>query len=333
MKRIIKLYVIIASISILFIALKKTELESCIYTTTISGNITLNGNSILNDNVISPGNSPGKITVTGDFTMGSNATYKCELKDLTGSGSGHDQIDVSGDLTLAGDLEIVLDGYTPNSSNEFQIMKFGGTLSGTFSSINWPPAMVTGGWEIDYGVKLPNRITIYGNNSVIPIELLNFNAQKQKDMVILKWQTASEKNSAYFDIEHSTDRKDFLKLENIKTQGTRNGIHDYLFIHDNPSKGTNYFRLKLVDLDGQFSYSKVISVYLDRNEYLFYPNPATKTLTFNQDINSVVIYDIAGKEMLRKEKEETIVDISEFKSGIYIVDFNDGKQRDKLIVR
>ena len=335
MKKTLGLTVFFAIVAI-FILLKDYSIEPVEIKTNsfpITGNSTLKGNVNLLDGLISPGNSPGKITVTGNFTMGSGATYKCELKDLTGSGSGHDQIDVSGDLTLDGTLDIVLDGYTPNSANEFLIMKFGGTLNGTFSTINWPLAMIAGGWDIDYGVNELNRIIIYGENSVLPFELLDLNVQKQKDKVILNWQTASEKNSAYFDIEHSTEGKDFSKLEDIKAQGSSNSIHDYSFIHDSPSKGTNYYRLKLVDLDRQFSYSKVILVDLGRNEYSFYPNPATKTIKFNQDINSVVIYDIAGKEMLRKENNESILDISELKAGIYIVDFNDGKQREKLIVR
>ncbi|MCP3929914.1 MAG: hypothetical protein GY705_12535, partial [Bacteroidetes bacterium] len=120
--------------------------DTSIYTATITGNTTLAGTDVLYDGLISPGHSPGKVNVTGNFTMGSGATYKCELKDLTGAGTGHDQIDVTGELSLDGILDIVLlDLFAPGINDVFEIIKFG-TLNAsknTFTTVNWPASMST----------------------------------------------------------------------------------------------------------------------------------------------------------------------------------------------
>lgn len=137
--------------------------------TIISGNKSFDKNLVLNDGLISPGHSPGKITVTGNFTMGDSAIYKCEIKDTTGAGTGHDQIDISGNTTLAGTLDIVLDGYSPKDNDIFEIIKYGGTLSGTFGAITGMPI----GWKIDYGEKKPGSVTIYGPNILLLEEELH----------------------------------------------------------------------------------------------------------------------------------------------------------------
>ena len=298
------------------------------YMTIIKGNKTIHENLVLDEGLISPGHSPGKIIVTGNLTMGSGATYKCELKDLTGAGSGHDQIDVSGNLTLNGSLKISLLGYNPNSNDQFEIMKYGGNLTGTFSTITGLPA----GWQIDYGVLLPGKINIYGSGSAIPIELLNFKAKKDGRQVILSWQTASEQNSDYFIVEHSEDGRIFVKLGQTKAMGMSNAIQNYSFVDNNPVSGVNYYRLRQMDLDGKSGYSKVTSVTINDNIISFYPNPASKIISFNRPVKSVSIHDIHGKEVLRSKSTNPVLNIASLQPGMYIIDVNNGQYKSRLIV-
>ncbi len=295
---------------------------------TLSGNRTIHKDLILNDGLISPGYSPGKITVTGDFTLGNDATYKCELKDLTGAGTGHDQIDVSGNTTIAGTLDIILDGYSPDDADMFDILKYGGSLSGTFSAISGLPA----GWQIDYGVKAPGKISLYGPNSPLPVELLNFKVTKECEEVLLSWQTASEQNSDHFTVEHSTDGKKFTQLGQVKSMGTGNAMQNYSWTDKNPATGINYYRLKQVDNDGQFTYSKIISVIYEPNAISFYPNPAKKSISFNRKVKEVTIYDMQGKEVINLKNVTSGIDISTLKTGVYVVDVNQGEYKGKLIV-
>ena len=315
-------------IAVLFIFLSIILTEHPTNKTILRGNKTIHKDIVLNDGLISPGNSPGKITITGDFTMDSSATYKCELKDLTGAGSGHDQIDISGNLILSGSLIISLLGYTPNNTDQFTIMKYGGTLSESFSSITGLPA----GWKIDYGVLFPGKITIYGSDSVTPIELLNFRAKKVERQVILTWQTASEQNSDYFIIEHSTDAKTFTSLERVMAQRESRSIHDYSYSDKNPATNINYYRLKQVDLDRKFTYSNITSVVFNTKNISFYPNPASKTIFFNKPIESVIIQDMQGKEIIKRQIIKSNLDISKLQPGLYFIDINLGAYKARFIV-
>lgn len=81
---------------------KQTENDKSTKAFVLSGNSTIDDDFALYEGMISPGHSPGKISVTGNFTMGASATCKCELKDLAGAGTGNDQIDVSGNTSLDG---------------------------------------------------------------------------------------------------------------------------------------------------------------------------------------------------------------------------------------
>jgi len=307
---------------------KQSKNEQSTAAFVLSGNSTIDADLIFNEGMISPGHSPGKITVTGDFTMGSNATYKCELKDLTGGGSGHDQIDVSGNANLNGTLEITLLGYTPNSTDQFEIIKYGGTLSGTFGNITGMPA----GWQIDYGVLLPGKVTLYGSGSAIPIELLSFKAIKERKEILLSWQTASEQNSDYFAVERSTDGKKFTGIGRVNASGTSMETHNYSLTDKNPATGLNYYRLKQVDKDGHFTLSKIISMVFDSNVLSFYPNPATKTLFFNKAIEVVSIRDMQGKQVLHLKDVTSDIDISTLRPGTYIVDVNHGAYKGRLVV-
>ncbi len=331
MKRKINLIALITSAALfmLWSNLSTENSEEHTHATTICGNKTIDGDFVLNDGRISPGFSPGKITIDGNFTMGGSATYTCELKDLTGAGTGHDQIDVTGSIALDGVLNISLDGYIPDNADQFEILKYGTSLTGTFSSITGLPA----GWQIDYGVLAPNVVTIYGPGSVLPVELLNFTVRKQKETLVLFWQTTSEFNSDYFNIEHSRNGKDFFTLERIQAQGTTSVAHDYSYQHLKPVNGINYYRLKQVDFDGKSIYSNIVSAAHRNEEFSFYPNPASQSIHFNQPVALVVIYDFLGREILRKENVNTTIDLSKMESGIYQVDVNQGEYKERLVLK
>jgi hypothetical protein len=287
MKRKRKLMALIASVAI-FMLWSNTPTENTgknIQTSAIKGNKTIDGDFVLNDGLISPGFSPGKITVTGDFSMGSSATYECELKDLTGAGSGHDQIDVTGNISLAGNLNIALDGYTPNNADQFEIMKFTGTLSGTFT-ITWAGTMLADGWQIDYGVLAPNKITIYGLTSSLPVELLSFKGNLVDNQIILDWITASELNNLGFEIQKSNEGREWRIIDFVEGQGTSAIINEYRYNDLSPLSGINYYRLKQIDFDGAFEYSDVIAIEYANSEknIQIFPNPSNKLI--NIQINN-----------------------------------------------
>ncbi len=296
--------------------------------TIFKGNRKFSNGLVLSYETISPGNSPGIIKVTGNFKMESEATYICELKDMTGAGIGHDQIDVSGDITLAGALDVVLDGYVVNNTDYFDIIEYDGEINGTFGSVSGLPP----GWKVDYGVRTEHTVTLYGPESTLPIELISFNGKRIEEMVRLTWETTSEINSDYFELLYSRDAINFSTIEKIKSKGMNTGINTYTYYHKNPDKNICYYRLRQVDKDGESTLSPIVFIDMGDEEINFYPNPTSGIINFNKPVESVTIYNTMGKVIFKKESIKTNLDISNIKEGIYMIDINDGVYIQKLVI-
>jgi sialate O-acetylesterase len=114
------------------------------------------------------------------------------------------------------------------------------------------------------------------SDNVIPITLSDFQSNRIKDKVFLSWETKSEVNFSHFVLERSTDAKTFYDLTKINASKMSNGsTYNYT---DTPEAGaTNYYRLKIVDMDGSFVYSKIVSEGYDaaNTPLLVYPSIAT----------------------------------------------------------
>ena len=159
----------------------------------------------------------------------------------------------------------------------------------------------------------------------VPVELTSFNASVKNNSVELTWITATETNNSGFEIERSTDNVNFMKIGFIKGNGTSSEFHAYNFADKKlSSPGKFYYRLKQINLDGTFEYSKTINVSigtpgkfeLSQN----YPNPfnPTTTISFQLPEKALVtlkVYNILGQEvavLLNGKKE----------AGSYQVNFN-----------
>ncbi|WAC11454.1 hypothetical protein [Dyadobacter pollutisoli] len=112
---------------------------------------------------------------------------------------------------------------------------------------------------------------------VLPIDITYFKAEKSEEKVMLSWETAWEKNSKEFVVERSADLKDFQAIGTLKAAGETTGRMQYEFIDDNPLTGANYYRLRMVDRDGSFSFSKTLDVITPTPESAIQvlPNPAS----------------------------------------------------------
>ncbi len=112
------------------------------------------------------------------------------------------------------------------------------------------------------------------DQSPLPVRLVSFSAQYVDGQVQLKWQSAEEKNTSHFEIEKSGDGKNFAALLTKKAQGNSAALVSYQALDNSPLSGTSYYRLKMVDLDGTFEYSKMVAVSAE-SELLVraYPNP------------------------------------------------------------
>lgn len=144
----------------------------------------------------------------------------------------------------------------------------------------------------------------------LPVNLLQISGLKtgSKERTIY-WKTSQEKNFDYFEIERSIDTKTFEKAGTIKSTGNNKTGENYYEFADGNSNESKYYRLKMVDLDGTRSYSKVIVidntiiVNFNTKEPILgnlYPNPTPNYVTMEmflikEEDWKISIYDVNGK--------------------------------------
>jgi hypothetical protein len=162
----------------------------------------------------------------------------------------------------------------------------------------------------------------------LPVALISFNALhgKTANQALLTWETAYELNNAFFDIERSTDNKYFIPVAKIKGSGTTAGISTYQYIDDITTLSAGnvpavFYRLKQVDVNGKYTYTKTASLALREKmqaQFSLYPNPASSTLYINNLEEPAVIYDVFGNRVMTIP-ENGNTDISDLKSGSYFI--------------
>ncbi|HLG35896.1 MAG TPA: T9SS type A sorting domain-containing protein [Bacteroidia bacterium] len=94
----------------------------------------------------------------------------------------------------------------------------------------------------------------------LPVELISFTGENKNSINHLHWSTASEINNDYFIVERSADGIDFENIGTVDGHGNSNQPLNYFFDDVQPASGINYYRLKQIDYDGKFEYSKIIAV-------------------------------------------------------------------------
>jgi uncharacterized repeat protein (TIGR03803 family) len=138
----------------------------------------------------------------------------------------------------------------------------------------------------------------------LPVQWLTFTAQKKQQTVLLNWQTAQEQNSDRFEIERSANGISFNKIGSVTAAGNTTNVSDYSFTDYHPLNGTNFYRLKQIDIDGKFTYSRTVSVdFGDIARISVFPNPASDHLNVrwgNDSYTTIEVLDASGKLMLQK---------------------------------
>lgn len=165
--------------------------------------------------------------------------------------------------------------------------------------------------------------TVTANVSApLPVELSRFDASGiENKKVFLTWVTESERNAAYFAVQHSLTARDWKEIGRVDAHGTTGKRNTYAFTDPNPAGGANYYRLLQVDYDGTAELSPVRSVVLAggiRVQVL--PNPASSILYIKgENLQSATIVSQAGREIGRYEIRESGIDIRSLAPGWYLV--------------
>lgn len=138
-----------------------------------------------------------------------------------------------------------------------------------------------------------SAFTYTSTGGSLPIRLLSFDGMKEVNKVLLKWQTTSEQNSKYFDVEFSDNGNVWNSIGKVNAAGNSSTQRAYSLFHNNPVNGTNYYRLKQVDINGNYSYSNIVAIKFTIkgiNINAVYPNPFVSQIKIevSSDIDEIV---------------------------------------------
>jgi len=160
---------------------------------------------------------------------------------------------------------------------------------------------------------------------IAPITLLSFTGkQLSASENGLEWITEAEINNNFFTLEHSNNTNEFIAFGTVKGAGNSNTTLFYNFIDEHPFNGINYYRLKQTDFDGKYSYSDIVAVKSNDNNYdINYSNQNLFVSSLIEKNATIEIYDLLGKLIYSKSllANQIIIPISrdKFNSGIYII--------------
>lgn len=162
---------------------------------------------------------------------------------------------------------------------------------------------------------------------VLPVTIIDFTAQKNSESVYLKWYASYETSFKQYEIERSVNGRYFQKIGEVAGRN----LADYSFTDYNlPAAGIVYYRLKMVDIDGKYSYSKTVPIRISGNfsNALVYPNPASDILNIKlqtplTESSWLFVTDLSGriliKQLVSSGQSNISLDVKKLQPGRYFV--------------
>ncbi|MFC5269720.1 T9SS type A sorting domain-containing protein [Adhaeribacter terreus] len=223
-------------------------------------------------------------------------------------------------------------------------VNIGSPVTGTGGNINLPtdPILEESIYEVQVtDITRSTNCTVMLNQTAkigltpLPVTLVKFTAKVQPNANLLAWATASEKNNDHFEIQKSFDGRAFTTFGNVKGVGNSSTIKEYTFEDRQLTTGLVYYRLKQIDTDGQFEFSKI--VVLDRKpesmQPVLFPNPASNNcflkLQASQKGEAVIeIYEANGRLLSQKTvklangENNILLETKTLLPGFYVVKIN-----------
>lgn len=219
---------------------------------------------------------------------------------------------------------------------------------GTYT-YNWTPANKMADPYIANAVSTENQIGTYNyslavtdgngctsvapatlrieNIDILPVTLASFTATTKDCGVSLNWKVESASNFSHFIVERSVGGGNYVAVRKVWYEYNR---ANYNYQDAETGNGKWSYRLKLVDIDGQFSYSKVVfadvKCAVTKNSLKIYPNPASGIVYINSSkpVKTVMVYTLTGNQVLRKDYAQNAASVvtlpvSNLVTGVYLV--------------
>ncbi len=287
--------------------------------------------------------------------------------DLTGPDpkvSGNQYWELTSDLANLANVKIYWDsnsdiadgsGTTEESINELRVVRFKPGTSSVWEdqgnsavSGNASGGQLTSNNRLDFSTNFITFGAGDAANNSLPVEMVFFTAENKANKIELNWQTATEINNDFFEVQRSFDGKVFEVIGLVEGNGNSMASIDYSFNDYSPLAGESYYRLRQVDYDGAFEYSEVVRIVREEgSDLVAVPNP-----TQSQNIKlrlsgfhpeqkvQVTIFDLQGRRYYQaihnpSDFNRALPIDQHLNSGIYIVNVKQGNisKKVRLMVR
>jgi hypothetical protein len=131
--------------------------------------------------------------------------------------------------------------------------------------------------------------------STLPVELLSFTAVAAGKVNQLRWKTTHEIEVSSFNVERSADGTNYINIGAVAAQQGYTATNDYSFTDNDPA-ATSYYRIRMTDLDGSYSYSPVkkVSGAASAVAISCYPNPVMNTVNVKVSDGAAYRYSVIG---------------------------------------
>jgi len=270
------------------------------------------------------------------LTVAPKENYSTTLSGITGSyrrsGSGAKQLS----------LQYSIDGGTYADVSTFSLSSTSTNgVAFTFSNVSAIPTVVypsvltlrfipfdgtaSGGTFYFFSNTASSIALSLNATTILPVTLKTFTASKAGSDISLAWEVENEIGFSHYEVEKSGDGASFTKLSQVAA-----GKSSYTFTDAAPVSGTNLYRLKLVDKDGKFTYSKVVKADISLAATLsIFPNPAKSSVSVSHPAavaGAIIrVSSLEGKTVLQQAVTtgylQTQLSVGQLSKGQYLVEF------------
>ena len=209
------------------------------------------------------------------------------------------------------------------------------TYSGSIININPADAAIVWNaavsrWEVSFDVTGFSGFFVKTQLSVLPLNLLSFSGTRRNTVNQLTWATDNEINTKEFAVERSNDGNTFSKIATINANGS--GANNYNYNDVYKFDGRVFYRLKMIDNDGSFTYSNIIFLTAENKQIItLYPNPSKDYTTLHVSNNllntKATLTDISGKilQVITIAQAFTNINLAGYASGLYLIKLENGE--------
>jgi hypothetical protein len=187
---------------------------------------------------------------------------------------------------------------------------------------------------------------LYTTSSALPVELVRFGAEGQKDGILVTWSTASEVNNKEYVLERTRNAADFTEVARVKGAGNSTTLNNYAVRDPRPWEGINFYRLRQIDFDGRETTTQLVSARFTPGgpPVTVSPNPVKDLCLVSYFASentrvSMRLLDVEGRTAMSRtvnhsesSSYDQVLDLSAVEPGVYFLQVvtNDGVYTTRL---